>query len=406
MPRAPNAGTTQMSDIVLSQSIRQNLLSLQRTADLQGKVQNRLATGKKVDSALDNPTSFFTAANLSARAGDLSRLLDGIGQGIKTLEAADNGIKNLTRLVETAQATARQAQQSASTSAKVVSAATLSSATALTGGTGASSFDAGDALTVQVGTGTAVSLTIAAGDTVQSLVDRINTDPTLNPTSGAQVRASLDDFGKLTIETVGGQSLTLGLTNASGGTANTLADLFGANAPTGPVTGTVNASRLSFARQFDALLVQVDQLAKDASYNGVNLLDRQNLRVTFNEDATSSLVIGGVDFSAKGLAIGGSKSGFQSDADIDVVLKQLDAATKTLRAQASTFGANLTVVQTRQDFTKQAILTLNTGSDQLVLSDQNEEGANLLALNTRQQLSTQALSLASQAGQAVLRLFG
>ena len=99
-----------MSDITLSAGVRQNLLSLQRTADLMSTTQNRLATGKKVNSALDNPTNFFTSESLSSRANDLSNLLDGISNSIKTLETADKGIKAITDLVESAQSTVRQAQ--------------------------------------------------------------------------------------------------------------------------------------------------------------------------------------------------------------------------------------------------------------------------------------------------------
>ena len=97
--------------VTLSAGVRQNLLTLQKTADMMSSTQNRLATGKKVNSALDNPTNFFTSQNLSARANDLSNLLDGIGNAIKTIEAADNGITAITKLVESAQSTARQALQ-------------------------------------------------------------------------------------------------------------------------------------------------------------------------------------------------------------------------------------------------------------------------------------------------------
>src|SRR5215203_4286741 len=100
-----------MSGIVLSSAVRSNLITLQNTADLQAKVQERLSTGKKVNSALDNPTNFFTAAGLTRRAADLSALLDGMSQGIKTLEAADNAMKAITKTVETMQAYTRQARQ-------------------------------------------------------------------------------------------------------------------------------------------------------------------------------------------------------------------------------------------------------------------------------------------------------
>ena len=100
-----------MSDIVLTAAVRQNLLSLQGTAELLSTTQTRLATGKKVNSALDNPTNFFTAAGLDARASDISNLLDSIGNGVQVLQAADTGITSLQKLVDTAKSIANQALQ-------------------------------------------------------------------------------------------------------------------------------------------------------------------------------------------------------------------------------------------------------------------------------------------------------
>ena len=100
-----------MSGIVLSSSVRQNLLSLQSTADLLATTQNRLATGKKVNTALDNPTNFFTAQSLDSRAGDINNLLDGIGNGVQVLQAANTGITSLQKLVDTAKSIANQALQ-------------------------------------------------------------------------------------------------------------------------------------------------------------------------------------------------------------------------------------------------------------------------------------------------------
>ena len=97
------------SDITLSKGVRSNLLSLQSTAELLGRTQERLSTGKKVNSALDNPINFFTSAGLSSRANDLSRLLDSVGNGVQTINAADKGITAIKKLIESAQATARQA---------------------------------------------------------------------------------------------------------------------------------------------------------------------------------------------------------------------------------------------------------------------------------------------------------
>src|SRR6186713_3593637 len=100
-----------MSGIVLSASVRQNLLSLQSTADLLSTTQNRLATGKKVNTALDNPTNFFTAASLDNRASDINNLLDGIGNGVQVLQAANTGISSLQKLVDTAKSIAQQVLQ-------------------------------------------------------------------------------------------------------------------------------------------------------------------------------------------------------------------------------------------------------------------------------------------------------
>ena len=105
-----------MSGIVLSSSVRQNLLSLQSTADLLATTQNRLATGKKVNTALDNPTNFFTAQSLDSRAGDINNLLDGIGNGVQVLQAANTGITSLQKLVDTAKSIANQALQTRSVS--------------------------------------------------------------------------------------------------------------------------------------------------------------------------------------------------------------------------------------------------------------------------------------------------
>ncbi|WP_123194669.1 flagellin [Pannonibacter phragmitetus] len=103
-----------MADITLSAAVRQNLLTLQQTADFMSGVQNKLATGKKVNSALDNPNSFFTASGLNNRAKDLSNLLDDMGQVVQTMKAADQGITNITKLTETAKAKANQALQTQS----------------------------------------------------------------------------------------------------------------------------------------------------------------------------------------------------------------------------------------------------------------------------------------------------
>ena len=398
-----------MADIALSQGVRQNLLSMQKTVELMSRTQNRLATGKKVNTALDNPTNYFVAAGLDNRSNDLSRLLDSMGLGIKTLEAADNGIRAIKKLIETAQGTARQALQAASSAPTVTSTRTdLTAGTDITlaanGG-----FAAGDTITVAVAGGAAVTaFTAAAGSTLQDVVDAINTNTTLNPAGAAPtVKASIEN-GRLVVESLTGDAITVGSSAAAK-----------LNLLVGPTTTlvqpvSINTIRKSLAVQFEDLKTQIDQLIKDTGYNGVNLLDGDTLKVLFNETNTTSISIAGVVFNSQGLGLApvtnqtslDTEHQWQSDDEINAALAKLDTAINLVRTQASDFGSNLIVLQTRQSFTKESILTLNAGADLLTLADTSEEGANLLALQTRQQLSTTALSLSAQTDQAVLRLFG
>ena len=107
-----------MSDIVLSAGVRSNLLQLQQTSNLITQTQNRLATGKRVNSALDNPVNFFSAQSLSARANDLNSLLDNMSTAINTIQAANNGLSAITKLIQSAQALTTQAQQSTDTTVR------------------------------------------------------------------------------------------------------------------------------------------------------------------------------------------------------------------------------------------------------------------------------------------------
>ena len=165
--------------------------------------------------------------------------------------------------------------------------------------------------------------------------------------------------------------------------------------------------RATLATQFDSRRSQIDQLAGDSGFNGVNLLGGNDLTITLNETGSSTVVVTGFDDTTGGaLAIGPSTHQLGGRLPISALPRpELTASLVTLRSQSQALSSNLQTVQIRQDFTKAMINTLQTGADNLTLADSNEEGANLLALQTRQQLSTTALSLAAQADQNVLRLF-
>jgi flagellin-like hook-associated protein FlgL len=253
--------------------------------------------------------------------------------------------------------------------------------------------------------GTAVNVTFGDGTsgTVKTL-DQLNTSLQAN-----NLTATVDTTGKLTISASNDYaSSTLGgiKGGAIGGTLTSTLTFTTAGAPVADATSS--STRSGLVSQFNNILSQITTTAQDASYNGVNLLNGDTLKLVFNEKSTSTLSITGVSFTASGLNLSNLTSGtdFVDNASTNGVLTSLNQASVTLRSQASTFGSNLSVVQNRQDFSKNLINVLQTGSSQLTLADTNEEGANLLALQTRQQLSLTSLSLASQADQAVLRLFG
>jgi len=387
-----------MSNIVLSAGVRQNLLSLQNTADLMASTQNRLATGKKVNSALDNPGSFFTSQSLQNRASDLNDLLDSIGQAQKTLDAADQGISSLTKLVQSAKSIAKQARQASLgdvTYANTITGTVGSLTTATSLGGSGLNLTNGNTLTVSDSNGNTSTYTVDNTQTVQEVLDGLNASA-----NGGWTAAITG--GKLEITSTSGADLTIA------GSSGVLT-AFGLTAGTQSATATVNtanSTRTSLEADYTAILSQIDQLATDTSYNGINLLNGDNLKVVFNESGSSSLTISGVTLDSAGLGLTAPTSGdFQINSRVDAQIADLDTALTTLRTQAAKFGSNLSTVQTRQDFTKNLVNTLQTGADSLVLADTNEEGANLLALQTRQQLSITALSLANQANQAVLKLF-
>nr|WP_224702884.1 flagellin [Devosia sp. CJK-A8-3] len=241
--------------------------------------------------------------------------------------------------------------------------------------------------------GTNGDLTFARS--VDDLVTVINTHASLQ----GKVRAS-NDKGKLRLENQSTQDLTIGGKNSTTGKLD---------GTTGTSTVKGNAVRTGLADQFNELRDQLDKLADDASFNGINLLRGDKLAVTFNETGTSSIDIqteNGDTINSANLGVPTSLEPKQLDSDvtIDQLLADMKIALNQVRSQASTFGSNLSIVQNRQDFTKAMIDTLENGAGNLTLADMNEEAANLLALQTRQQLSSNSLSLASQADQSVLQL--
>jgi hypothetical protein len=239
--------------------------------------------------------------------------------------------------------------------------------------------------------------------------------------TAANVASIINYQAGATVATVGtGGALTFTSTSTGASSSIAISGFTSAGTPGGSTgianntdtgsaatTGTgVNPKRAELVTTYNDLLGQIDALAKDSGFNGVNLLNGDNLSVLFNEDGSSSLAIGGVTNTAAGLGLTTlASTAFDTNTSINSTLDDLKSSIDTLRGQSAKFGSNLSVVETRQDFTKNMINVLQTGASNLTLADTNEEAANVLALQTRQQLSSTALSLASQADQNVLRLF-
>ena len=156
-------------------------------------------------------------------------------------------------------------------------------------------------------------------------------------------------------------------------------------------------------QQYQNILSQYDSLIKDSSYKGVNLLQEQDLKVTFNESRSAWLDVKGKDASSAALGI--KTVEWQTQEDVVAAVKELTGALNKIRSMSAELGSYYNIVLNRQDFTENLINVLEEGADKLTLADMNEESANMLALQTRQQLATNSLSLASQAAQSILRLF-
>ena len=397
--------------ISLSAGMRGALSTLQSNQQQVQQAQLRLATGKRVSSALDNPSSYFRAQNLSSRASDLQNLMDDMTQASSVMQATSKGLDSVKSLIDAAQGLVGKASQSGQNNTLTGTLTTALKATDLVAGTagaGVVGMTSGKLIKLAVNGGTAVTaVTLSATTTVQDVVDGINTNATLNPNgNGTAIKAALVG-GNLQITSSSGQTVAL----SSDDTDAKLQLLLGSKTNEGTAvaaagTNFVDTTRKSIATQFDDILKQIDQTIQDSSYGGINLLQGQDLKVTFNETGTSSITVKSVNYTANGdLGIANSTHSFISNDDVDVASANLKRASDKIAAQSAVFAANQTVIQNRSTFTKTLVDTLNAGADSLTAADQNQESANLLALNTQQQLAQSTLSLASQANAAITRLF-
>jgi flagellin-like hook-associated protein FlgL len=387
------------SNVTLSSAVRSNLNALQATSNMMSSVQEKLSTGKKVNSALDNPNSFFTAKGLENRASDLGSLLDDMGQSVQTLKAADKGITAISDLVDAAKAKASQASQTSNQVERAKYAEeynellTQIEDIAKDSGYKGKNLLAGDGndLKVTFNESGKSSLSISAVDYTNAASSTgLNLSEIRSGVSGATTISLTNGTGTAALT---GGSLLSADNEFEVGDVITLTDTNGAE------LGKLEIKADTTVDDLTSFLEDVDGVT--TSQTGANLTVTAEFKLSLSSSSSASGSFADRDTGQTSEQEGG----FAKDSDIDAAMSKLKKAQDELRAQASTFGTNLSIVQSRQDFTNSMINTLEEGAGKLTLADTNEEGANLLALQTQQSLASTALSLAAQADQNVLRLF-
>jgi len=342
-----------------------------------------LATG------VQTATLKSTGATLATTTGDTKSSLVSGALKISTGTASDLSITGTGNALSVLGLTGSTGTSTSFTAARAPSAGNVNGKTLTF-----TSFNGGAATSITFGDG--------SNGTVKSLSD-LNTALAAN-----NLTASLDTTGKLTISASNDfASTTIGSTLSGGTIGGTLTTALTFTTPSAPVADLVaQTTRANLVSQYNNILDQITTTAQDASFNGVNLLNGDKLKLVFNETGKSTLSIQGVTFNQTGLGLSNLKGGldFIDNSSTNKVLATLTTASTTLRSQASALGSNLSIVQIRQDFSKNLINVLQTGSSNLTLADTNEEAANSQALSPRQSIAVSALSLANTSQQSVLQL--
>ncbi len=379
-----------MASITLTAGMRSNLSSLQSTVDLLNRTQKRLGTGLKVNSALDNPISYFAAKAHMNRANDISSLKDGMGEAIQTIKATDAGLESITSLIEQAKALGTSALGAAKNQVKITVGTVVD----------------GNVVTIGTTAYTAVSSNATASTFIRS-DDAATTASNL----AAKINAGIEGGGDM-IATASGTNLvlemkasTVALTQTTNVVSMAITMVFQENT----AGSKIFSERDALADSYNDIITQIDSIVNSSGYKGKNLLMDDDLNVNFEG---TSLNVKGFNAAATDLKMSttattasGSSLAWAVNKDVQTDMGKLDNAVSTLRSEASKLANNLAIINTQLDFSGKMVSTLTEGADKLTLADMNEEGANMLALQTKQALGATALSLSAQAAQTVLRLF-
>jgi flagellin-like hook-associated protein FlgL len=330
----------------------------------------------------------------------------GIGAG-STLKVSDvlSAIDSITRTPVASTVSGGKLVLSTGITQDLVTSGTgnVLAALGLTAGTTnvASTVLSGETLTIgATGGGVGTNITFGTGAGQISTLNELNVALAAN-----NLQASIDTTGKINIETTNdAASWRIG---AIGGTAASAGGPFNNPTPPPPVANpNSQATRAGLVNQYNNVLTQINTTAQDASFNGINLLNGDTLKLVFNETGRSTFSIQGVTFNDAGLGLSNLTVGvdFLDGNSANKVLARLDSASTKLRAEASALDLNLSIVQIRQNFNKNLINVLQTGAFNLTLADTNGEAAKSQALATRRSIAVSALALANQSRASVLQL--
>ncbi|WP_454645773.1 DUF1522 domain-containing protein [Bradyrhizobium liaoningense] len=388
-----NAQTPQSAASVTSGGVSGNIVTDgngNSTVYIQSATLTDLLNAVDLATGVKTASIFNGAATLSTTAGQIPSSVNSSGQ-----LALSTGVNADLSITGTGNALGAFGLSGNTGTATAFTAARTSGVGGISGKTLTfTSFNGGTPVNVTFGDGT--------NGTVKTL-DQLNAQLQAN-----HLTATIDANGVLTVTTVNEYaSSTLGSALAGGAVGGTITGVLAFTTAQPPVQDPVaQTARSNLVNQFNNILAQIDTTSQDSSFNGVNLLNGDTLKLVFNETGSSTLSINGVVFNAAGLGLSNLVNGvdFIDNGATNKVLASLNAASSTLRSEGSTLGSNLSIVQVRQDFSKNLINVLQTGSSNLTLADTNEEAANSQALSTRQSIAVSALSLANQSQQSVLQL--
>lgn len=336
-----------MSSSITMSTTRSSLLSLQDTATHIQKAQGRISAAGRTSSALDNAVQYFQAKSLSDRAADLSGTGDGIDQGISTIKTAVQGLDEVGKMLAQIKGLL--------TSYK------------------------------EAGEGEKGALLTQIQD-LKGQVDRIVNDASYR---GINLLQGKDKTTAENGQAAGGQSRTL-VVQLSSTNGKAVLNVDGVAS---------DAESLGLFKSPEGL----QNLSEDAAKLLRSWTGNPSAPTTSTEEGSTSQA---ATATSEGGAVQSGETLIGEGEVIDGLIGLVDEAMTQVRSTATTFGSNVALLQTRKDFTKNYVDTLEQGAGRLSLADLNEDGANLLALQTRQQLGTMALSLANQSQQSVMRLFG